>query len=45
MNVSGIDCPNENDGTTMPVINDIKEWIQVRGLKMFNFLSFINIIA
>ena len=28
MNVSGINCPNENDGTTMPVINDIKEWIR-----------------
>ena len=27
MNVSDINCPNENDGTTMPVINDIKEWI------------------
>ena len=28
MSVSDINCPNENDGTTMPVINDIKEWIQ-----------------
>ena len=28
MIVSDINCPNENDGTTMPVINDIKEWIQ-----------------
>ena len=28
MNVSDINCPNENDGTTMPVINDIKEWIR-----------------
>ena len=23
-----ISCPNENDGTTMPVINYIKEWIR-----------------
>ena len=23
-----INCPNENVGTTMPVINDIKEWIR-----------------
>ena len=28
MNVSDINCPNENDGTTMPVINYIKEWIR-----------------
>jgi hypothetical protein len=28
MNVSDISCPNENDGTTMPVINDIREWIR-----------------
>ena len=28
MNVSDINCPNENDGTTMLVINDIKEWIR-----------------
>jgi hypothetical protein len=28
MNVSDINCPNENDGTTMPVINDVKEWIR-----------------
>ena len=28
MNVSGINCPNENDGTTIPVINYIKECIQ-----------------
>ena len=27
MNVSDINCPNENDGTTMSFINDIKEWI------------------
>ena len=33
-------CPNENDGTTMPVIDDIKEWIRSRALK--KFLSFIN---
>ena len=25
LNVSDINCPNENDGTSMPVINDIKE--------------------
>ena len=24
MNVSHINCPNEKDGTTMPVINDVK---------------------
>ena len=23
-----INCPNENDRTTMPVLNDIKEWIR-----------------
>ena len=28
MNVSDINSPNENDGTTMTVINDIKEWIR-----------------
>ena len=28
MNVSDINSPNENDGTTMPVINDIKQWIR-----------------
>ena len=28
MNVSDINCPNENNGTTMPVINDVKEWIR-----------------
>ena len=28
MNVSDINCLNEIDGTTMPVINDIKEWIR-----------------
>ena len=28
MNVSVINCPNENDGTTMPVINYIKNWIR-----------------
>ena len=28
MNVADINCPNEYDGTTMPVINDIKEWIR-----------------
>ena len=44
MNVSDINSPNENDGTTTPVINYIKEWIEVLGLKMFKFLSFINII-
>ena len=27
-NVSEFNCPNENDGTTMPVINDIKGWIR-----------------
>ena len=27
MNISDINCPNENDGTTMPVINGVKEWI------------------
>ena len=27
-NVSDINSPNENDGTTMPVINDVKEWIR-----------------
>ena len=30
MNVSDVNCPNENDGTTMPVINDIREWTQDR---------------
>ena len=25
---SEINCPNENDGTTMTVINDKKEWIR-----------------
>jgi hypothetical protein len=24
MNVFDFNCPNENDGTTMPAINDIK---------------------
>ena len=28
MNVSYINSPNENDGTTMPVKNEIKEWIR-----------------
>ena len=28
MNVSDINFPNENDRTTMPVINDMMEWIQ-----------------
>jgi hypothetical protein len=28
MNVSDINCPNENDGTTMPVINYIKVMIR-----------------
>ena len=28
MNVSDNNCRNESDGTTMPVINDIKEWIR-----------------
>ena len=28
MKVSDINCPNENDGTSMTVINDIKEWIR-----------------
>ena len=28
MKVSDINCRNENDGTTMTVINDIKEWIR-----------------
>ena len=28
MNVSDINCPKKNDGTAMPVINDIKEWIR-----------------
>jgi hypothetical protein len=37
MKVSVINCPNENDETTMPVINDIKEWMRS--------LSFINIIS
>ena len=27
MNASDFNCPNENDGTTIPVIIDIKEWI------------------
>jgi hypothetical protein len=27
MNVSDINCPNMNNGTTMTVINYIKEWI------------------
>ena len=27
MNVSDINCPNENNGTPMPVINYIKEWM------------------
>ena len=28
MNFSEIKCPNENDGTTMTVINDTNEWIR-----------------
>ena len=28
VNVSDINSPNENDGTTMPVIKDTKEWIR-----------------
>ena len=28
MNVSDINCPNENDGTTMPITNDKKELIR-----------------
>jgi hypothetical protein len=31
MSVFDINCPNENDGTTMPVVNYIKEWIRSPG--------------
>ena len=55
MNVSDINCPNENDGTTMPVKNDINEWIRspwnqdvlsfYRSLKLYHvFFYFVNVL-
>ena len=44
VNVSDINCPNENDGTTMPAINDIKSEFEVRGLKMFNISFFLMLM-
>ena len=45
MNVSESNSPNENDETTMPIINYIKEWIRSPWTQDFKFLSFINIIS
>ena len=39
INVSDINCPNENDGTTMPVIKMIqRSGFEVRGLKRLSFI-------
>ena len=44
MNVSDINCVNENDGTTMPVINDIKEWIPSPWTPVFIFDEYNNFL-